>query len=860
VRVDSCHSPPKASTWMRPRLIAYLYSRRLRVHVVQELFAGIGVAIAVALVFGATVISESEAGSAGEVVHALVGSADLQLRARDSRGFQENLLSRVRRTAGVKTAAPLLEQMAVVRSARGTPVAIELLGVDSRLAQLNGLARRFSSIGPVPGIVAISNASAQAIHRAPSTIVGRSIAVDLHGRVTQLKVAAVLEPTDGALSQARVIVLPLRELQQLAGLQGRVTRIIIQSAKGRRVEASRRLLALARGRLIISPADEDLKLLHQALVPSEQANKLFAAISVLLGFLLAFNALLLTVPERRKTIAELRLLGVKASAIIQMVIAEALCLGGLSAAAGLLGGYLLSQSVFHQSSAYLAEAFTVGSNNVVGVAAVIFALVSGMLAVFLAAVLPLLDLRRRWASGMVDLEQGEPAGVLDRTTQIRLVVIVGVLVALASIAFIVQPALALPSVSLLAIATVAAVPLVCAGMSFALRWLNEHTRPHASLGVALKLARGITLRSIALAATGTLALFGSVALGGSRSNLMRGIGKFVNGYSADANIWVINPGDNQATMELALGDQPEKIKALPGVSDVQAFHGEFLQWGNRRIWLIARPPGAARRLLEGQVLEGNRSLAPVRLGEGGWIAVSKSIAEARHVNPGDTLTLPTPDGILPLKIAATITNLGWAPGAAIIDAADYMRAWDASRPTALGITLAPGADIGQARAKIVRELRGSGLEAITAQRLAARIDALAGEGLSRIGQIATLLLAASILAIGAAVITAIWQRRTTLAELALAGAKPTQLRRILWIEVGTILVAGCLTGTAGGIYGEVVLQRYLKEINGFPVADIAAGWQSLEGPLLVLIVVTLIGVIAGWHASQVHPTLTLEGS
>ncbi len=845
---------------MRPRVIAYLYLRRLRVHFVQELLAGIGVAVSVALVFGATVISESEAGSAGSVVHALVGPADLQLRARDGRGFQEGLLPRVQRMAAVKTAAPLLERMAVVRPAKGAPVSIELLGIDSRLAQLNGLAHSLSPTGLAPGTVVLSSASVKAMHQSPSTIRGHSIAIDLQDDTTRWKVAAVLGPSTGALSDARVIVVPLRELQRLTGLQGRLTRIIVQSAKGRRAEASRQLFALAGEQIAVSAADQDLELLHQALSPSEQANKLFAAISVLLGFLLAFDALLLTVPERRKTIAELRLLGVKASAIIQMVVAEALCLGGIAALTGLLGGYLLSQSVFHQSSEYLAQAFTLASNNVIGIAPVILALVSGMLAVFLAAALPLLDLRRRWASGMIDLEEGEPAGVLDRSTQLRLVLVVGALLVLASTAFIARPALALPSVSLLALAAVATVPLACAGISFALRTLTEHTRPLASVGVALKLARGTTLRSIALAATGTLALFGSVAIGGSRSNLIGGIEKFASSYSADANIWIINPGNNAATTELDPDLYSAKISALRSVSYVRAFYGGYLQWGNRRVWLIARPPGAARRVLESQIVEGSRSLAFRRLGEGGWIVVSKPVAEARHVGPGDILPMPTPDGALPLRIAATITDLGWSPGAVIIDAADYRRAWGVPQPTALGITLTPGVDAGRARSEIMHAIRGSGLEAVTAPHLAAKINALTGEGLSRLGQIATLLLAASILAIAAAVGTTAWQRRSTLSDLALAGAKPTQLRRILWTEIGMILVAGCLAGTAGGIYGEVVLRRYLTDINGFPVANISAGWHSLEAPLLVVLIGVLISVIVGWRASQVRPTLALEGS
>ena len=82
-----------------------------------------------------------------------------------------------------------------------------------------------------------------------------------------------------------------------------------------------------------------LRLLRQTLVPSNQASTLFAAISVLLGFLFAFNAMLLTVPERRQVIAGLRVDGTRRSAILQMVVFQALCLGVVASVLGLAVGY-----------------------------------------------------------------------------------------------------------------------------------------------------------------------------------------------------------------------------------------------------------------------------------------------------------------------------------------------------------------------------------------------------------------------------------------------------------------------------------------------------------------------------------------
>ena len=43
-----------------------------------------------------------------------------------------------------------------------------------------------------------------------------------------------------------------------------------------------------------------------------------------------------------------------------------------------------------------------------------------------------------------------------------------------------------------------------------------------------------------------MALFGSIALGGGRADLLRGIDDYTAHYVAGADVWVVNPGDNQA--------------------------------------------------------------------------------------------------------------------------------------------------------------------------------------------------------------------------------------------------------------------------------------------------------------------------
>jgi putative ABC transport system permease protein len=843
---------------MRPYALRYFYRRRLRSQAAQELFAGFGIAVAVALVFAALVANGSVVGSATQVVRAVVGPANLQLRARGADGFDEHLLGRVERLRGVKQAAPLLEQTATIIGPRARRVTVDVAGADIGLATLNGLAHTLPIAALSPGGIGLSQTSAKELGIARSGAATRKVTLVLRGRAIPLKVGAVLgAETFGALSRALVAVMPLTQLQRLAQLRGRITRVLVQTQPGQDALVGTELRALGGGRLTVAPAKQDVALLRQALRPSDQASELFAAIGALIGFLLAFNAMLLTVPERRQVIADLRLDGTPRVAIVQMVLFQALCLGLAASLVGLLGGFVLSVGVFHQSPSYLSRAFTLGTSTVVGVAPVLLALGGGLLATCVASMIPLLDLRRGRAVDSVNYETGVPGNSLGGGTQRPLLVLVVGLFALAGILFAFVPSAALISCVVLTLATVLAVPLALRGVLRISGLLVLRTES-TLLPLAVMSLRARTLSSLALAATGAVALFGSVALGGARSDLLRGIEGYIHGYVSDASIWVVNPRDPTAVEALPSG-YAARIASIPGVSGVRAFQDSYLDLGNRRIWVVARPPGASRDVLKDQVVDGDTTAAAAHIDAGGWIAVSKQIANEHHLAVGDTLSLPAPAGNVALKIAATTTNLTWSPGAILIGTADYARAWDTTAPTALGVNVAPATNVSRVRAAITRALGPtSGAEALTPDDRATKTAAVGREGLSQLGEIAMLLVLAAILAMAAALGSSIWQQRPSAADLRIDGTKPRRLRGVLLIESLMMLGAGCLPGAIAGIYGQIVIDGYLRHVTGFPVAGVAAGWRPLEISLLVIAAVLAIVAVPGWLASRVSPALALE--
>lgn len=843
------------------RQLLYFYARRLRVHATQELLAGVGVAVAVALVFAVSVASGSLASSAGDVVHAVIGPAGLQLHARGPEGIAERELARVEQLPGVAQAAPLLEQSASIVGPTGRRVTVTVAGTGVSLARLDGLAETLPIGALSSSGIGVSKTTAEALGITRRALRHRvEVSLELRGRLTRMAVSAVLGPeAAGALSRAQIAVMALGRLQRLAGLQGRVTRILVQSKTGRQHEVAQKLRDLADGRMTVAAADQDLAVLHQALQPSSQASGLFAGLSALLGFLFAFNAMLLTVPERREAIADLRLDGAGRIGVVQMVLFQAVCLGVAASAVGLMGGYFLSLGVFREASpGYLAQAFTLGTGLHIGIRPVLLAFGGGVAAMCLASLIPLQDLRR---GRPVDAVFSEGARTTDllATTRRRLGIAAALLVAAAALLFALLPGAALIACVMLALATMLAVPVMLAGILGLCGALAGRSPRVSVLPLALSSLRATTLRSLALAATGAVALFGSIALGGSRSDLLHGLHAFAHTYVSDAAIWVLNPHDTAAANSFQPGHEQARLAVLPGVARVEAFQSEFATIGNRRVWLIARPADARTALLQSQIVEGNATRASARIQAGGWIAVSKQIADERHARIGGPISLPTPSGTINFKLAATTTNFGWTSGVVLMTTSDYTRAWKTTAPTALGVELAPGTPVAPALRAVIGTLGpGSGLEAITAPGREHRFDAIAGEGLAQLGQIASLLVAAAILAMAAALGSSIWHRRESLAELRLDGASRRQMRLVLLVEATLMLSAGCIAGALAGMFGQVIIDGYLKHVTGFPVASVTTGARPLE--IFVVVVAAVLAIIAlpGWLASRVPAKLALS--
>lgn len=849
---------------LRASDVLLLYVQRLRTHPVQEALAGIGVAIGVALVFAVQVSNTSVTQSARSITEGVSGAAQLRLASRDGGGFDAGLVDVVRELDGVKHAAPLLELRAVVTGPNGKPMAFTFASADLSLAALSGALAGGVPLGALAdeGIMlpaAMTKRLGLPDRRSQTVLRPRpQVTLQVRGRATEVPVTVVLgEETIGPLGSARVAVSSLPFAQRVAGLRGEVNRILVEAEAGAVGRVREQLEALTAGRLAVTPVDADVELLDQAIRPNAQAAAFFGVVAALVGFLLAFNAMLLTAPERRRVIEELRRMRYRRSQIVHAFVAQALLLGAAASVVGLLVGGVLARTALKAEPDYLASVFPIGIGTLVPVRAVAIAFCGGLLVTVLAAAAPLLSLRHRTPRGDSSASGGGQR--VSPGTARRMLIAAVVLLAVTNGLLLLSPSTIDVAAVGLVLAVVLLIPAVFAGVLRVAEAIADRSGRLAPLSAAVLELRSTSVRALALAAVGGVAVFGSLALEGARRDLLRGLYAGYGDYVAPADVWVVNPDDDLATKEIRFDGLVDRVEHAHGVADTRAYYGTFLDVEGRRAWVLGRPVGDRGLVPASQLIDGDAAEVEQRMRAGGWITVSEQLAERLGAGIGDPVTVPTPSGPRRYRLAGTTTNLGWTAGALILNAEDYRRAWTGAQPSALEVDLTAGADHAAVARSIGRDLGpDTGLLAQTARERSEQANALARQGLRRLTEISLLLVFAAALAMAAAMGTSVWQRRSRLASMRLLGFGSRLLWRILLIESALVLGTACIVGAASGLYGQWLIDQSLKHTTGFPATFRVEPLPTLVTVTAVLVLSLAIVAVPGWRAAHAPKHLGLR--
>jgi putative ABC transport system permease protein len=842
---------------MRFANVIHLYRVRLRARALQELFAIVGIAAGVGLLFASQIASSSLSSSVGKLNSGIVGRASLQVTARDPHGFEEQLLKQVRHLQGVRLAAGLIEATANAVGPKGSE-SVELVGADSSLTQLGGALVKRAALTPFAGLGAVV-LPAPVAKQIGVTSFGEMVTFQVGGESSEAALFAQLhEKQIGALIDSPIALAPLEYAQELTGLQGRLNRILVEPAPGREAQVRAGLLRLTGGRLNVESSDQDEKLFAKAAAATNQSTALFAVISALVGFLFAFNAMLLTVPQRRRLIVDLRRDGYTPGAVVAVLLLDAVVLGLIATALGLVLGDELSIHLFHSNPGYLSSAFSLASERVVGWQSIAIAAGGGMLAACVAVLSPLRDILSRDPLAATALKEDSGGG-----SQSRWLLLAGLAALALSVAILVlDPAAAIAGMVSLIVALLLLLPIpLNATLALVKRAAPTITSvvPH----IAVMELRSGRSRAVAIAATGAVAVFGAVSIQGAHGDLLQGLENAARDTNASTDVWVSAAGSSNLLMTTPFAPTAQgKLEKLPGVKSVGLYRGGLLDEGDRRIWVIAPPADSSPLVPPTQLIEGNVATADARLRAGGWAVVSQAIAEERHLHIGQSFVLHSPHPTT-LRLAAISTNIGWAPGAIVISAVDYARAWESNDVSAFSVRVArTGASLNtpaQVRGEIQAALGPhTGLAVQTAAQHEAKLVEITRQGLTRLSQIATLILIAAILAMAAAIGALIWQRRPRLAKLKLEGFAQVELWQTIVLESFLLVGVGCATGAIFGLLGQQLLDHALSTVINYPVVSSLGFVGAIVSLALVTAAAVVIVAAPGYFAADVPASLALQ--
>ncbi len=830
--------------------ILYLYEIRLKSKTVliQEAFAVLGIAIGVALLFASQVASTSLTNAVSQLNTQFVGSAQVQLEARGPEGVSEHLLGEVKRQPGVQVALPVLDKQVNVIGRTGER-SVYLIGVNPQQVRASGpLLRRFSA-RQLAGqqAIALPTPLAHEIGVGPL----QTAKLQVGANYIETLVGTTLGQSEiGGLVHSPVAVAPIGYAQRITGAPGKISLIFVRYNPARAQVARAALKRLAgRWNVNLVPGAFDSQLFKVAVAPESRSESLFSGISALVGFMFALNAMLITVPSRRALIEDIRPQGASRWDTARILIFDALVIGGIACALGLLLGNFLSIEVFHGTPNYLAVAFPIGNSRVVTWQCFALAIGGGMAAALVGVFWPLRQILTRTLQPLSDR-----AGHRRRWMAARVILGLSCLAVTTAILLFDTKAALVGNITLVA-ALVALMPLLFDALVRLFEYLSKLLDGVGSALAVTQLQTAQTrVRSLAIAATAAVAVFGVVEFQGIQTNLESGLNRASRDIDAAADLWVLPGGRlnvQPTTPFSSTAVNPATLARVTGVGQVSVFRGSFLDWGDRRLWVLAPSGSLSHPIPSTQIVSGDPILAAERVRRGGWAVLSQALADEHHLHVGQAFTLPAPRP-LRLRVAALTTNLGWAPGAVIFSSATYAQGWQSNAPTAYAIQTTAGASAAVVRERIRLAMAAvPGLVVETSAERDERRFAIAKQGLSRLTQIRLLVLIAAILAVIGSMGAMIWQRRDLIAFIKVQGYEEDTLRRWLLCEAGILLIVGCLIGAVFGLYAQLLGSRFLATVTGFPTVFNIEIFAAITSFVLVSMIAFVAVALPGYLVVRV---------
>ncbi len=229
----------------------------------------------------------------------------------------------------------------------------------------------------------------------------------------------------------------------------------------------------------------------------------------------------------------------------------------------------------------------------------------------------------------------------------------------------------------------------------------------------------------------------------------------------------------------------------------------------RRSGLRGQPRGARRRLVRRRprsrraAVQESRPTRATQLRKAigqDTVIISEPFATRYHKRDGDILQIPTPQGVLPFRIAAIYYDYASDRGVVIMDRGTFAKYFGELPPTGVAAYLKPGADPETVRAEMLDMLDEGHRAFIFSNRtLRGEILQVFDSTFAITYALELIAIAVAMLGVAGTLLTLVLERRRELSLLRLTGADRRQVRRMVIIEAALIGAVSQGIGLVGGL-------------------------------------------------------------
>jgi putative ABC transport system permease protein len=854
-------------------LVETLGLRPLRRHAGRTLLTLLGVSAGVAVTIGIDLAARASIRSFSESARDVAGPARLRVHHRPL-ALPESLLQRLTPFEEVADLHPVLEAGARADSANGTPftiLGIDIVG-DPRIADRATLD---AASTPAPGGAGAADpfATAQRLFDPGLLYVPASFAQRIAPRSDSLDVVVGtrsyrfrvvrFEPAGGAAPPSTgVAFLDLAPFQERFGRRGELDWIDVEPHAGTDPATLRGAIAgVLSGDLIVEAPEERALSLERMLSSYRRNLRALSLVSLVVGMLLAYNALLASVLQRREEISMLRALGAPRRLVLLLIGIEGVVVGIAGGLIGVALGRGLAVGALALVSRTIGDLYARSAPTPISLSAGSWIVGVG-LGLATAAVAAFGPMRHALRVRPLEFARSEHFDAPEPRPPVRRLLLAAAAAGLA-LWLIAHPDGFVPGLRIwgyvgagaaLLAGSLVALPAFTLLVRAARPLLSRVWTPVGRLAVATALA---SRRRLGVSVAALLLAYSIVWGMASLVESFRATVDAWAGATLRADLWVTPQSRAGSPAE---GTMPaawrERLAALPGLADVDAFRIREISIGEDLCFLGAFETAVLAR--NGFLpLVGGGDARPIleRMPGRRIVMISEPLARRRGFRAGGRLALDTPSGRHEYAIAAIYRDYSSDRGYAVMDRSVYLADFRDSLVSTYALFVRPGVPRDQVGAAAARALGPGELIRVTdareireeVRRVMRRTFAVT-DALEIVAAIVALL---SVLGTLAALAL---ERTREIGVLRAIGAARIQIVRALLLEGALLALAGLiLGGLTGSLLSAVLVHVLNRESFGWTLT-LATPWgRTLLLAGILFVAALLAALLPARRAAGIAP-------